>query len=284
MPLSEETSGLSVGTRIASKDVFAEGRSAKAEQTRQKIGASLAALLTGGRRACAGSALAGAAAGVGGGLLLIGSPGNMAPLAVIPVLGLLGAGAGAAGGLGVGAGLAAAESSSRLRNPGGLTLGAAVGGAAVGLVVQWLTRWSLAALVGLDVPVGGAVEGLVIGAAAGIGYALARPAPAARSRTVGAAVVAACCAAGALALAAAGRPLVGGTLHLMAREASGSQVSLTTLGRLVGDPEFGPTSQALISAWEGAIFGWGVGAALFRRRYHGDLTHRSSAAQDSPEG
>ena len=250
--------------------------------------------MTGATRACAGAALAGAAAGVAGGLLLSVAPDNAAPLAIVPVLVLVGAGAGAVGGLGVGAGLAFAESSSRLRNAVGLTIGAAAGGAAIGMAVQWLMRWSLAAVVGLNLPIGGAVEGLVIGAAAGVGYAIARRhkgtppgrsgrlGPAARSRIHRAAVVAAFCAAGALALAWAGRPLVGGTLHVIAREARGSQISLTPLGRLIGEPGFGPVSQALIAAWEGGLFGFGVGIALLRRRSHADLTNPSSAAQDLP--
>jgi len=275
-------------------DLSAEARSAKSEQTRQKVGASMTALMTGATRACAGAALAGAAAGIAGGLLLSVAPGNAAPLAIVPVLVLMGAGAGAAGGLGVGAGLAFAESSSRLRNAGGLTIGAAAGGAAIGMAVQWLMRWSLAAVVGLNLPIGGAFEGLVIGAAAGVGYAIARrhqgtplrrsgrPGPAARSRLQRAAVVAAFCAAGALALTWAGRPLVGGTLHVIAREARGSQISLTPLGRLMGEPGFGPVSQALIAAWEGGVFGFGVGIALLRRRSHADLTNPSSAAQDLP--
>ena len=266
-------------------DLSAEARSAKAEQTRQKVGASLTALMTGATRASAGSALAGAAAGVAGGLLLSVAPDNTAPLAIVPVLMLVGAGAGAVGGLGVGAGLAVAESSSRLRNAAGLTIGGAAGGAAIGMAVQWLMRWSLAAVVGLNLPIGGAFEGLVIGAAAGIGYATARRlGPAPQSRIHKAAVVAVFCAAGALALSWAGRPLVGGTLHLIAREARGSQISLTPLGRLVGEPGFGPVSQALIAAWEGGIFGFGVGIALLRRRSHADLTNPSSAAQDLPRG
>jgi DNA-binding winged helix-turn-helix (wHTH) protein len=235
--------------------------------TRQKFGASLTALTAGATRACAGAAMAGAAAGIAGGLLLSVAPDNAAPLAVVPVLVLVGAGAGAVGGLGVGAGLAFAESSSRLRSAAGLTIGAAAGGTAVGLAVQWLMRWSLAAVVGLTLPIGGAVEGLVIGAAAGAGYAIARrPGGAQRSRIYRAVVIAAFCAAGAFALAGAGRPLVGGTLHGIAREARGSQISLAPLGRLIGEPGFGPVSQALIAAWEGGIFGLGVGIALLRRR------------------
>jgi len=256
---------------------------ANVEETRQKVGASLTALMTGATRACAGAALAGAAAGIVGGLLLSVAPGNAAPLAIVPVLVLVGTGAGAVGGLGVGAGLAFAESSSRLRNAVGLTIGAAAGGAAVGMAVQWLMRWSLAALVGVNLPIGGAVEGLVIGAAAGAGFAIARRLGATvRSRRQRAAIVAAFCAAGALALGWTGRPLVGGTLHGIAREARGSQISLTPLGRLMGEPGFGPVSQALIAAWEGGVFGFGVGIALLRRRSHADLTVSSSPAQDLP--
>jgi DNA-binding winged helix-turn-helix (wHTH) protein len=254
----------------------------ESEQTRQKVGASLRALMTGATRACAGSALTGAAAGMAGGLILSAAPDTTASLAIVPVLVVVGAGAGAVGGLGVGAGLAVAESSSRLRNVAGLTIGAAAGGTAIGTVVQWLMRWGLAAVVGLTLPIGGAVEGLVIGAAAGVGYAIARRLGPARSRVRRSAVVAAFCAAAALALGWAGRPLVGGTLHLIARHAQGSQVSLTPLGRFVGDPAFGPVSQALIAAWEGGIFGFGVGVSLLRRRSHANLTKPSSAAQDLP--
>jgi DNA-binding winged helix-turn-helix (wHTH) protein len=272
----------------------AETRREKAEQTRQKVGASLTALMTGATRACAGAALSGAAAGLAGGLLLSVAPDNAAPLVIVPVLVAVGAGAGAVGGLGVGAGLAFAESSSRLRNAVGLAIGGAAGGAAIGMAVQWLARWSLAAVVGLNLPIGGAVEGLVIGSAAGAGYAIARRhketpprrsgrlASAARSRLYRAAVVAAFCAAGALALSWADRPLVGGTLHVIAREARGSQISLAPLGRLIGEPGFGPMSQALIAAWEGGIFGFGVGMVLVRRRSHTDLTNSSPAAQDLP--
>lgn len=139
------------------------------------------------------------------------------------MLAVVGAGAGAAGGFGVGGGLAFAESRSRLRHAAGLTIGAAAGGAAVGTAVQWLMRSILAALFGLSLPIGGAVEGLVIGAAAGTGYAFGRRS---KGTPPSAAGVAALCAAAALVLAWTGRPLVGGTLHLIAREARGSQISL----------------------------------------------------------
>jgi len=266
-----------------SEAIPAEVPAIASERTRQQVAALLTAVTTAATRASAVAALAGASAGVAGGLLLSVAPGNTAPLAIVPVLALMGAGAGAVGGLGVGAGLAAAESSSRLRNMAGLAIGAAAGGATAGMAVQWLMRWSLAAMFGLALPVEGGVEGLVIGTAAGVGYGSVRRLRAAvRSSLRGAAVVAAVCAAAALALTWAGRPLVGGTVHLIAREARGAQISLTPLGRLVGEPGFGPVSQALIAACEGGVFGFAVGAAFLRRRSHEDLTDPSSTAQDLP--
>jgi hypothetical protein len=124
------------------------------------------------------------------------------------------------------------------------------------------------------------MEGLLLGAAAGTGFAIARGLGPGRSRVARAAVVAACCAGAALLLAWAGRSLVGGNLHAIAREAAGSQISLAPLGRLLGEPDFGPISQALIAAWEGALFGFGVGFALFRRTSRANLTNLSPAAQD----
>jgi hypothetical protein len=69
----------------------------------------------------------------------------------------------------------------------------------------------------------------------------------------------------ALALTLTGRPLVGGTVHAIARAAQGSQVTLTPLGRLIGEPDFGPVSQAIIGAGEGALFGLGLALGLMRR-------------------
>ena len=89
------------------------------------------------------------------------------------MLALIGAGCGALGGAGVGAGLSAAEAASRSRRTASLVLGAAVGGGLAGTLAQWLGRWSLAALVGMHLDIGGSLEGVIIGAAAGLGYGLA---------------------------------------------------------------------------------------------------------------
>jgi len=222
--------------------------------------------------AAAGGGAAGAVGGALGGLMLALGPGAEAPLTVVPVLALLGAASGAVGGGGVGAGLAVAETTMRSRRVWALVAGGAAGGAAVGLVVQWLGRWTLAALVGLTVPMGGGLDGLMLGAAAALGFALATrqatdglAAPRGRRRAAVAFVTALVTGAAALALALAGRPLVGGTIHLVSQAFTGAHAALTPLGRLLGEPGFGPTTAALIGAAEGALFGAGLALGLTRR-------------------
>jgi DNA-binding winged helix-turn-helix (wHTH) protein len=216
--------------------------------------------------------LAGVVAGSAGGVILTLAPGSAASLSVAPVLAAIGAGCGAAGGAGVGAGLAVAEAIVRSRRAIALLCGAELGGGLVGATAQWLGRWTLMALVGVRIPLGGALEGLLIGAAAGLGYSLATvrttgglAAPRGPRRLAAAGVTAAVCAVAALALALAGRPLVGGTLHAIAEASAGSQAVLTPLGRLIGEPGFGPLTAALIAAGEGALFGLGLTLGLTHR-------------------
>jgi len=222
--------------------------------------------------AATGGGVAGMVAGVAGGLLLIAAPGSSEPTAVVPVLAVIGGACGALGGAGVGAGLSVAEAVARSRRGIALIAGAALGGALVGSAVQWLSRWSLLALVGVHMETGGGIEGLIIGASAGLGYAIGTShvedglaAPRGGRRLRAAALTALLCGVGALSLTLAGRPLVGGTLHEIAREARGSQITLTPLARLIGEPDFGPLSQRLIGTGEGAIFGFGLALGLTRR-------------------
>ncbi len=233
-----------------------------------------AARITAGRWAGAslGGGLAGALGGAVGGLILVAAPTSTASLAVVPVLALIGASCGAAGGAGVGAGLSVAEAAFRSRRALALLCGGAIGGGLIGLVAQWISRWSLAALVGMQVEIGGGIEGLAIGGAAGLGYAAATAlaeggvaAPRGRRRLVAAAIVAGACGLAALGLTVSGRSLAGGTVHAIARAARGSQVTLTPLGQLIGEPEFGPLTAALIGTCEGALFGVGLAIGLTRR-------------------
>jgi DNA-binding winged helix-turn-helix (wHTH) protein len=223
--------------------------------------------------ASAVSALVGVIAGVIGGLVLTIAPDSTASLAVVPVLALIGAGCGALGGAGVGAGLSAAEAAARSRRTLALTLGAAVGGGIAGSMAQWLARWTLAALVGVRLDIGGGLEGLIIGAAAGLGYGLATSgtegglaAPRGKRRLRVALVTALFCGVAGLLLSMAGRPLAAGTIHMIATGSGGTQAALTPLGRLMGEPGFGPVTRTLIGTGETLLFGLGLAFGLTRRR------------------
>ena len=223
-------------------------------------------------RGSIGGGLAGILAGTSGGLILAAVPGSAASLDVAPVLALIGGSCGAVGGAGVGAGLSVAESIARSRRTLALICGAALGGGLAGLIVQWLSRWSLAALFGLDVATGGGIEGLVIGGAAGFGYSLSTghadgglAAPRGWRRFSVTAFTGAACGLAALLIALTGRPLVGGTVHLIAQASVGAQVTLTPLGHLIGEPDLGPVSAAVLAAGEGALFGLGLALGLTRR-------------------
>jgi hypothetical protein len=73
------------------------------------------------------------------------------------------------------------------------------------------------------------------------------------------------CAVGALAVSAFGLPLVGGYVHAVAQAAREDQQMLAPLGRLIGEPGFGPLTQALFGTLEGGIFGAALAFGLTRR-------------------
>ena len=219
-----------------------------------------------------GGGIAGLVGGVVGGLLLVAAPGSSAPWAVLPVLAVIGSGCGAVGGAAIGAGMSIAEAVARSQRTIALIGGAAVAGGFAGASIQWLGRLTLAELVGVHVATGGGLEGVVVGGAAGLGYALATSrveeglaAPRGRGRLRVAVLTAVTCGLGALALSAAGRPLVGGTIHAIAQASQGSQAALTPLGRIIGEPDFGPITRALIGMGEGLFFGAGLAFGLTRR-------------------
>lgn len=222
--------------------------------------------------ASVGGGLVGVIAGGVGGVILASAPSSSATFDLVPVLALIGGCCGAAGGAGVGAGLSIAESIARSRRAIALVCGASLGGGAAGLIAQWLGRWSLSTLVGVNVSTGGGLEGLVIGAAAGLGYSLSTSgaggglaAPRGRKRIRAVALTSAACGLAAFALTFAGRPLVGGTIHAIAQASRGSQAALTPIARLVGEPDFGPLTAAVIGTGEGALFGIGLSIGLTRR-------------------
>ena len=224
-------------------------------------------------RGAMGGAMAGIVAGGLGGLILAVAPDSTAPLALAPVLGVIAGVAGAVGGAGVGAGLALAGAAARGNRILMLALGGALGGGVVGGAVQWLTRWGLVALVGLDLKVGGGLEGLLIGGAAGLAVAIATnkdegfETADAQTRVRAALIAAATCGLAGLALTLSGRQLAGGTINAIAHAAEGSRATLAPLGRLMGESDFGPLSSAILSLAECSLFGAGFAAGLLRRRF-----------------
>ena len=223
--------------------------------------------------AAAGGALAGLLAGVAGGLLLRFGPGSRAADTVPVILGLLGLVVGGLGAAGVGAGLAAAEVLVRSFRAAALVLFGALGGGAVGAAAHLLALWTIEGLFGRDLsPIAGGFEGLVLGGAAGLGYALTTPraeggmaAPHGRKRTVAVLATGVCCAAAAVALASTGSSLGAMSLDFMAHAFPGSQVGLAPLSRLLGEREPGLLTSLVISGGEGFLFGCGLVLGLTRR-------------------
>ena len=226
--------------------------------------------------AAIGAAIAGAFAGLVGGLLLVRSPASQAPVTIVPVLGLLGAISGAVGAGGIAAGLGMAEAIARSRRGIAIVGGAALGGLTIGAAAHVATRWTLQGLFGVDVAaIGGPLEGLILGTAAGIGYAattgrpgggMAAPAGSARVRT--ALAVAVSTAVAGLVLSVTGHPLVGGLLNEIAQASSGSQLTLTPLGDLYNEPSFGGGTKVLLAMFESGLFGLGLAAGVTRRPRH----------------
>ncbi len=224
--------------------------------------------------AATGGAVAGVAGGALGGLALLLLPGSVATPGVLIALALVGAVAGAVGGAGVGAGLAAAEALARSQRAAALVACGALGGGAAGWLAHSASRMVLATLFGRDLPsLGGGPEGVVLGAATGLGYALATagvqgggmatPHGAARIRTAAATGLA--CAVAGLVLALTDRHLVAASLDVMADRFLGSSVGLTPIARALGEGDLRPITRTLVSGFEGFLFGSGVVLGLTRR-------------------
>ena len=229
-----------------------------------------------GRRwlaAAAGGAAAGAIGGILGGLVLRFGPGSTAGSGVLAMLPLLGTTVGGVAAAGVGAGLAAAEAAFRARRRLALAAAGASSGLAVGAAAHLLGRLVLEGLFGRDLsPVTGAVEGLVLGGAVGLGYGLATPTaeggmatPHGLARVRAALLTGLACALAAGMLGWSGRFLGAMSLDFMAQSFPGSQVGLAPLARLLGEQAPGVVTRVAISAFEGLMFGSGLAAGLTRR-------------------
>jgi DNA-binding winged helix-turn-helix (wHTH) protein len=224
--------------------------------------------------AALGGGTAGVVAGVIGGLALWLAPGSEADRSTIVALAAIGAVAGVVGAGGVGAGLATAEALARSRRTAALTVCGAVGGAIAGGVAHFVVRAAIMGVFGQHPPsIGGWLEGLILGGAAGWGYGistslspgggLAGPRRGARART--SLVTGTACALAGLVLTLAGRHLVGASLDALASAFNGSSVGLAPIARLLGEETLRPVTRAVVSTFEGLMFGSGLAFGLTHR-------------------
>jgi DNA-binding winged helix-turn-helix (wHTH) protein len=239
---------------------------------RLRRAARLAGLRWGG--AAAGGAVAGALTGFLGGVVLRLGPGTDSPISLPMSLAVIGLFAGGIGAAGVGAGLAFAEAIARGLRGAALVLCGALSGGACGVVVSLAIRAILTGLFGRDLPaLGGGLEGMAIGAAAGLGYAISTPrprgggmaSPHGLSRAIAAFSTGACCAAAGSIICLAGGHLVGTSLNLLAHAFEGSHVGLAPLAALLGEADPGPLTGTLSGGLEGFFFGVGLITGLTRR-------------------
>ena len=229
-----------------------EGRPAKAALNRdwaRILRLGLAGTIGGGVAGMLGGQFYGfAAAPAGGGVI----SGLLVLLALTVLLALV-------GGAGVAFGIAASTLARRDRWfwP---VLGGAAGGLLVGAVVRLLGMDGFALLFGRSpADMTGAPEGALLGAAVGLGFALAVRQAQLR---VGAPLAALMGAIAGILIALLGGRLLGGSLDLLAAVFPGSRLAIGEVGAVFGEPGFGPLTQFATGALEGALFAGCVVAAM----------------------
>jgi len=211
--------------------------------------------------------LGGGFAGVLGGLLygwgLTFTPadpgmGTVSILAVLLSVNIL---VGSVGGFGVSLGLGAVGLVTHRHSLWGI-VGAAFGGLVVGGMTKILGMDAFTLFFG-TAPTGitGGMEGALLGASLALGAWLGGGFNAASPwhPVVGAGI--SCAAAGAL-IPIIGGHLMGGSLELLARSFSGSQLQLDALGRFFGEVHFSNSTQVVLGSIEGLLFGSCVVTAI----------------------
>jgi hypothetical protein len=166
------------------------------------------------------------------------------------------------GGVGVSFGIAAAGFAGN--RPQWVVAGGALGGLVVGALGKLLGLDAFNLLVGQSPgDITGPLEGLVLGGTAGLATALAARAPQLRQGLVAAAAVG---AIAGMIIPLAGGHLMGGSLDLLADQFPHSRLRLDRLGMLLGETQFGPLTQMVTGALEGASFCVCVAAGLILGR------------------
>jgi DNA-binding winged helix-turn-helix (wHTH) protein len=221
--------------------------------------------------AAGAGAIAGALAGGIGGLVLSVSAAPDVNVRAALALAAIGAAAGAVGAGAIGAGLAAAEVLARSQRGVALAACGALAGGIVAAAANVVLHAILEGLIGArNLRLPGILEGLIVGGVIGLAYGVATrqppgggvAAPVGRQRLGTAAVVGTAAALTGAALALADRMLVGGLVNEIAQSSPDAQLVLAPLGQLIGEPDFGPMTRVVLSAFEAGIFGaavtWGL--------------------------
>ena len=204
----------------------------------------------------------------------------MGSTSVVVVLVALTVLVGVVGGAGVGLGVAAARVAWG-RAWFGPIVGGAFGGLLVGAVVKLLGVDAFNLLFGQSPgEITGAGEGTLLGAAIGFGAWLGarspRPLP---LRLTALATALTGGMVGAVIPLLGGR-LMGGSLDLLGRQFPDSRLSLDRIGALFGESAFGPVSQTVTGALEGALFCSCVVAAMILARRRWETTSTASPGAD----
>ena len=216
-----------------------------------------------------GGLFGGAASGIVGGVILgtgLGIVREARPLDaanLVLVLSMLGFFIGALGGVGVSLGMISAVHIAYRHSKWWSVVGGAAGGAVVGGSTKLLGVDTVRALFGQS-PTGitGAFEGAMIGASLSLGVVLAatlirRSRP--WQRVLAASIGAMC--AGVL-LTVIGGNLFSASLEIVAKLFANSQIRMDPLAPLFGEVHFGQTTQIVMGAIEGLLFGAGVSIGI----------------------
>ena len=214
----------------------------------------------------------GTVAGIVGGLFygFAGAAQGMGAISVLLVLVAITSVVAFLGGLGVSFGIAAARFAS-YRPWQWCIIGGAFGGLLVGAIVKLLGLDAFNLLFGQSPgDITGPAEGGLLGAAIGLAAWLAiwRSDEPRLRRGMSLAALAGGLAGTVIALL--GRPMMGGSLALLAKSFPGSRLRIDAVGSLFGESSFGPVTHIVTSALEGALFsGCLIGAMIVAwRRPH----------------